>query len=272
MFTSKPLANEFFLGSDAALRRRRCLGRRADDLLETSRVGTTIQPSACAARPGGELQTASRGASFPGWQERIESRAQIPRTIQRLSQHLELRGQRQPTEWHGTRGGPGSEQNRFAGQRAANSRQTILPHLEKLLLPPQLVWPVEETRVDKQFSVTLGEAKAKSSQVRCDIRQGTGNEWPARRSRLESRQTKALLNRSQQHGFAGGEQIVDVRVFLFVAMQYTQTQLPPMLSHGRGESVRVSLFVGGTDAAGRDQPRFRPEPARQQQGFRDVFA
>src|SRR5207253_2261811 len=155
----------------------------------------TIQPSACAARPGGELQTASRGASFPGWQERIESRAQVPRTIQRLSQHFELRGQRQPTEGHRTRGGPGREQNRFAGQRAANSRQTILPRVKKLLLPPQLAWPVEQTRVDQQFSVTLGEAKAEPPQVRRDIRQGTGNEWPARRSRLDSRQTKALLNR-----------------------------------------------------------------------------
>src|SRR5438105_2488258 len=214
MFTAKPRANEFFLRSDAAVRRPRGLRRRADDLLETSRVGTTIQPSACAARPGRELQTASRGAPFPGWQERIESRAQVPRTFQRLRQHFELRGQRQPTEGHRTRGGPGSEQNRFAGQRAANSRQTILPCVEKLLLPPQLAWPIEQTRVDKQFNVTLREAKPKSSQVRRDIRQGTGNERPARRSRLESRQTKALLNRSQQHGFAGSDQIVDVRVVL----------------------------------------------------------
>src|SRR5439155_15886174 len=234
--------------------------------------GTTVQPPACAARQGGDLQTASRGAPFPGWQERIVSRAQVPRTFQRLCQYFELRGQRQPTEGHRARRGPGSEQNRFAGPRAANSRQAILPRAEKLLLPPQLGWPIEQTRVDKQFRVTLREAKAKPSQVRRDIRKGTGDERPARRSRLESRQTKALLNRSQQHGFAGGEQIVDVRVAPLGALQYAQTQLPPMMSHGGGESICIGLFVGGTDAAGRHQPRFRPEPARQQQGFRDGFS
>src|SRR3989442_2053550 len=184
MFAAKPRANEFFLRSDAALRRRRDLRRRADDLLETSRVGTAVQPSACAARPGRDLQTASRGAPFPGWQERIESRAQVPRTIQRLGQHFELRGQRQPTEGHRARRGPGSEQNRFAGPRAANFRQTILPCVEKLLLPPQLGWPIEQARVDKQISVILRKAKAKSSQVRRDVRKGTGNERPARRSGL----------------------------------------------------------------------------------------
>src|SRR6266853_6702376 len=114
MFTAKPRANEFFLRSDAAVRRRRGWRRRADDLLETSRIGTTVQPSARAARPGRDLQTASRGAPFPGWQERIESRAQVPRTVQPLRQQFKLRGQRQPTEGDRARGGPGSEQNRFA--------------------------------------------------------------------------------------------------------------------------------------------------------------
>src|SRR5467141_697881 len=127
MFAAKPRANEFFLRSDSAVRRWRGSRHRADNVLETSRVGTTVQPLGCAARPGRDLQTASGGAPFPDWQERIESRAQGPRTIQRLGQHFELRGQRQPAEGYRARWGPGSEQNRFAGPRAANSRQTILP-------------------------------------------------------------------------------------------------------------------------------------------------
>src|SRR5437867_1061814 len=242
MFAAKPRANEFFLSRHAAVRLWRDLRRRADDLLEASRVGAAVQPSACAARPGRDLQTAGRGTPFPGCQERVESRAQVPRTIQWLSQHFELCGQRQPAEGHRAGGGPGREQSRVAGPGAAGFRQTILPCVEKLLLPPRFSWPIKQTRVDEQLSVTLREAKAKPLQVRRDVRKGTGNERPARRCRLESRQTKALLNRSQQHDLAGGDQIVDVRIAPPFAMQDAQTQVPLMLSRGRGESVRVGLF------------------------------
>src|SRR6266568_4248360 len=272
MFAAKSRANEFLLSSDAAVRRRRDLRCCADDLLETPRVRASVQPSAGAARPGRDLQSARRGAPFPGWQPRIKSRAQVPRTSRRLRQHFELRGQSQPAEGHRALGRFGGEQKRFAGPGTANFGQTIFPCVEKLSLPLQLSWPIEQTPVDQQFSVTLREAKTKTPQVRCDVRKGTGNERPARRSRLERCQTKTFLNRSQQHDFAGGEQIIDAGAALFGAMQYTQAQFPPMLSRGLGESVRVRLFVGGTDAAGRDQPRFRPEPARQQQGLGDVFA
>src|SRR5881392_968762 len=108
MFTAQPRANELFLRCDAAVRSGRVLLERADDLLETSRVVRTVQPSACATRPGRDLQTACRGAPFPGWQERIEPRAQVPRTFQRLSQHFELRSQGQPTEGRRAGGGSGS--------------------------------------------------------------------------------------------------------------------------------------------------------------------
>src|SRR5262245_42356639 len=100
MFSAKPRADEILLSSEADIHRRRDLRRGADDLLETSRVGTAVQPSACAAGPGRDLQAARRCAPFPGCQEWIEWRAQVPGTLQGLGEHFELCGKCQAAEGH----------------------------------------------------------------------------------------------------------------------------------------------------------------------------
>src|SRR6266545_8426420 len=185
MFAAKSLANEFFLRGDAVVRTRRDVRRRADDLPEPSRVGFTAQPRGRPARPWRNPQTARRRAPPPRRQERVEWRAQVPRSVHWLGQHFELRRQGQSTEWHGARLCAGHQQNRVARPPAAGARKAILPRAEEFLLPLQLALPDEQTRIDKQFVVTLRKTKAEPHEVRRDVWNRAANERSPGRGRFE---------------------------------------------------------------------------------------